>query len=202
MNTINSFCELSTTDLIETYQKNTYPEVFSELYKRYYPKILTYNYSLLHNKNNAEDATSEVFIKVLENISSLQHPVTFPKWIFRIARNHCLNILHKSGTNRHLAIGENIGFDIVDNGQENLEEVRIKEEKLCVIQQLLETMDSNDREILEAKYIKQAQIVDLQERYHLSEPAMKMRLLRARKRLRNKYDDRQHILVPSFQSIA
>lgn len=63
-------------------------EAFGMLYDRYFPRIYGFVYSRVHDRETAEDVTSEVFCKALGAIARYQqwgHP--FSAWLFRIATN-------------------------------------------------------------------------------------------------------------------
>jgi RNA polymerase sigma-70 factor (ECF subfamily) len=48
------------------------PEAFAELYDLYFPKIFSYVSLRVRIKSDAEDITSDIFTKVLENITSFR----------------------------------------------------------------------------------------------------------------------------------
>jgi RNA polymerase sigma-70 factor (ECF subfamily) len=61
---------------------------FARLYECYYQDIYNYIYFRVPDVSQAEDLTSEVFIKALESIDSFTfRGFPFSSWLFRIARN-------------------------------------------------------------------------------------------------------------------
>ncbi len=66
------------------------------LYARFGPTIYARCRRLLKNPATAEDATQEVFLKVLKHIESAPHEDAVLPWIHRITTNHCLNMLRDS----------------------------------------------------------------------------------------------------------
>jgi RNA polymerase sigma-70 factor, ECF subfamily len=65
----------------------------ASLYARFGPTIYARCRRLLKNPAAAEDATQEVFMKVLKHIQSAPHEDAVLPWIHRITTNHCLNLL-------------------------------------------------------------------------------------------------------------
>ncbi len=63
------------------------------LYARFGPTIYARCRRLLKNPAAAEDATQEVFIKVMKHMGSAPHEAAVLPWIHRITTNHCLNML-------------------------------------------------------------------------------------------------------------
>ena len=66
-------------------------DAFSELVKRYRPKLLRYGHRLLFNNNEVEDIVQEVFIKAYRNLLSFEVTRKFSPWIYRIAHNEFIN---------------------------------------------------------------------------------------------------------------
>ena len=59
--------------------------------------IVRFCLGYLGDEAAAEDAAQEVFVRVLEAKSVPDH---FRAWLYRIARNHCLNLLRARGARR------------------------------------------------------------------------------------------------------
>ncbi len=79
-------------------------ENFTQLYKEY--KNLVYNLTLhyLQNKEEAEDITQEVFIKIYKNIHQYNNQsATLKTWIYRITINTCLDFLKSKKTQKRFA---------------------------------------------------------------------------------------------------
>ena len=64
---------------------------FGRLYDFYFTKVYAFVASRVRDRGDAEDLTSEIFMKVLEHIHSFEwRGIPFGGWLFKIARN-CLN---------------------------------------------------------------------------------------------------------------
>ncbi len=61
---------------------------FSQIYKEYVKDIYGYAYSLVENQNEAEEVTSNTFLKALEKLSTFESKdKSIKAWLFTIARN-------------------------------------------------------------------------------------------------------------------
>lgn len=63
------------------------------LYREYGPTVYRRCLRLLGDREAARDATQEVFVKVVRDIHKLEDRETALPWIYRVATNHCLNVL-------------------------------------------------------------------------------------------------------------
>ena len=63
------------------------------LYRDFGPVVYRRCLRLLGDRAAAQDATQEVFVKLLGNMEQLQERDTVLPWIYRVATNHCLNLL-------------------------------------------------------------------------------------------------------------
>jgi RNA polymerase sigma-70 factor (ECF subfamily) len=71
---------------------------FAVLYARHFDRVFAYLRTVLRDSHEAEDATQQVFIRVLGALDRYQPgPQPFRAWLFVIARNHALNVLRRNG---------------------------------------------------------------------------------------------------------
>jgi RNA polymerase sigma-70 factor (ECF subfamily) len=78
----------------------------AELYRRYGPAVYRRCLKLLRDREAARDATQEVFVKLVRDISKLDDPETALPWMYRVATNHCLNHLRTGRRHGEQALGE------------------------------------------------------------------------------------------------
>jgi len=89
---------------------------FDQLVRRYYRKIYATCFRLLNNREEAEDAVQDVFLKIYRNASSFKQEKRFSTWVYRVAVNHCLNRLRWKKKRRWLSLD---GFVRKNNEVEN-----------------------------------------------------------------------------------
>jgi RNA polymerase sigma-70 factor, ECF subfamily len=64
-----------------------------ELYKLYGPAIHRRCRRLLGDKEAGNDATQEVFIRLISNVAKLTTRDSAIRWIYRVCINHCLHVI-------------------------------------------------------------------------------------------------------------
>ena len=85
------------TDYNQEIEKVPDREKFRRIYEGYHRLMYHVAYQILHNREDAEDAVQETFIRVVKNISKISEPIC-PKtknFLVIICRNVSLNILKK-----------------------------------------------------------------------------------------------------------
>lgn len=79
----------------ETLQGSSNNESFGILVERYIQIIYIFVFKLVKNKEDAEDITQEVFIKVWRNLKKYDHKKNLKTWLFSIAKNTTFDKLRK-----------------------------------------------------------------------------------------------------------
>jgi RNA polymerase sigma-70 factor (ECF subfamily) len=67
--------------------------LFEEIYNTYYPVLCNYAASITKEQSMAEDAVSEVFMKLWEKRDSTEIEGSLKSYLFKSVYNHCLNTL-------------------------------------------------------------------------------------------------------------
>lgn len=64
----------------------------SALYDHYFPRVYRYVSARLTTTEDAEDVTTEIFLRIIENLRSFSwRGLPFGAWVFRIARNEVVS---------------------------------------------------------------------------------------------------------------
>ncbi len=71
------------------------PEALGEIYRRYVRRVFGLCRYLLDSRESAEDATSEVFLKLQRSIERYDGSIPFPRWLLRVAGNQCIDALRR-----------------------------------------------------------------------------------------------------------
>ncbi|WP_159884542.1 RNA polymerase sigma factor [Paenibacillus puerhi] len=73
------------------------PDAFEGIVRNFQRKIYTFCYFMLGNRQEAEDAAQEVFLKAYRNLARYRHEGDdlFLAWLYKIASNHCSTLLQR-----------------------------------------------------------------------------------------------------------
>lgn len=81
---------------------------FKTLINKYQSLVLNTCFHFTHNKNDAEDITQEVFIKVYKSIKKFGYQSKLSTWLYRIAVNKSLNYIRDNKKRKKIISIENI----------------------------------------------------------------------------------------------
>ncbi len=156
---------------------------FGILYERYKKPVYGYFYKLTSGDSQAsEDLSHNVFFKALKYKHSFKGTGTFARWLFSIAHNMGIDYLRKN-TRYH---SDEIDPEIKDeeiNGTESLE----LKESTAILNLSLNKLKYSEREILIMAKIKELKYSEIAEINKCSESAVKTRICRALKKLKDLY---------------
>ena len=69
------------------------PEAFELLVRRHQDRLFDFCVRLLGDREEAHDVLQEVFVSVHANLPRFREDARLSTWLYRIAKNHCLNRL-------------------------------------------------------------------------------------------------------------
>jgi RNA polymerase sigma-70 factor (ECF subfamily) len=149
------------------------PAALGGIYEMYGERIFRYTYRMLGNRTDAEDATAETFLRVLRRSNELRADGAFRTWLFRIARNLCIDKLRQ-----HKLL--ELPPDAQYTGSEERATLRI------TVLQALNDLPLEYREPLILCDLEDMAAREAAEMLKISVPALKSRLYRGRRALRDK----------------
>ena len=94
-------------------------EAWGELYRLYAPPVFRFCRRALPSPEDAEDATTEVFMKVRQKLGTYDSTRPFTAWLYRVASNHCWDMLRRRRIRQDLETGdlETLPLEHPDPGQ-------------------------------------------------------------------------------------
>ena len=159
------------------------PDAWGELYRHYGAPIFRFCRRALPSREDAEDATMEVFLELREKLGQYDSSRPFTAWLYKVAANHCWDILRRRRTRQDLETGEveNLPLEHPDPGQlERLVEQRTSQE----VRAALARMPARARMALVLRYYAEMSYDEIAESLGVRRAFVGVVLLRARHQLR------------------
>ncbi len=164
---------------------------FQEVFTTYERPIYNYVLRMVKNQEAAEEVTQDVFMKIFRNLSSFRGESKLSTWIYRIATNACRDYFHSA----YYQHDENTDFleeeqvsegSFPDEAQRilSLEESLIKSEMGDCIRGFVDGLPEDYRVVLILHDLQSMKNRDIAEIVRCTLETVKIRLHRARKKLR------------------
>ena len=177
----DSIDNISDEELIKAIVKSNNTLLFETLYDRYVKIVYNKCLGFAKNKDEAQDLTQDVFLKLFVKLASFRGQSKFSTWLYAFTYNHCVNYVTRN-------TGKKIESKSVEIA--NIEDVSFEENeysfhqmKVDKLKIALTKIDPNDKMILLLKYQDYLTIKEIKEVLDIGESAVKMRLKRAKDRL-------------------
>lgn len=140
---------------------------------------------MLKRPDLAEDATQEIFVKVLLSVSKFSGRSKFSTWLYSITYNYCIDQIRKEQKQIVQHIEDFRYVDVTDDGMYDAE---ILETNVMRLKSVLVELHSDDMSILLMKYQDDMSIKEICDVIGKTESAVKMKLLRAKERFLKIYN--------------
>jgi len=148
---------------------------FKDMYQKYEPDVFRFSYWLCRNIHDAEDITSETFVRAWAGSGRLKAQ-TLKGYLLKIARNLWLDQLKRG---RRRLDEPDLIVDTAQNPEENVMRTEAEES----VQKALAYLRGSDRHILFLRYTEELSYQEIADCLGLSLAAVKVALHRAKKRL-------------------
>lgn len=171
-------CDLANERLlIEAAQQD--PSRFAELYEKNFHRVYAFVARRVHNREEAEDITAEVFHEALRSLGRFQwRGAPFAAWLLRIAANTLADRWQRAARTANAAMCELPDHEIPS--------VQPDSERRAMLYQLVETLPPDQRLVILRRFVDQKPVREIAEELGRSEGAIKQLQFRALETLRSK----------------
>lgn len=164
---------------------------FGELYDEFYPRIVNYVLRRTASVDIAQEVTSVVFFKALENIGRFEwRGFPFSAWLYRIASNEIANYYRGNG-HKEYRFDEVVGygaFTTTSRGPEvvDLEADLLKREEFLALHRQLSQLPLKYQEVITLRFFEEKRINEIGEILGKPEGTVKSLLHRGLEKLRGR----------------
>ncbi len=161
----------SETQLVEA-ARNGHLQSFGALYERYHSPMVALAYSMLADRDQAEDAAQEVFAVACRDIGSLKSEERFGAWLAGICRNVARQML-RANKAKPVALNEDCPAHSRDDGEDRRQAIR----------RAVWSLREAERELVVLRYFDGFSQARISEVLELSPQAVNGRLVRAKRKI-------------------
>jgi RNA polymerase sigma-70 factor (ECF subfamily) len=152
-------------------------EQYRFLVERYRSQFGRYALAVVGDRDAAQDAMQEAFIRAFDALATCRNPDRFGAWFFRILANQCRNVVARRR--------DVVDLEVVDPaGSERADAALDRGELAATLEAALARLTPEQREAFVMKHVDGRSYEEMAELLGVGTDALKMRVYRARDTLR------------------
>ena len=168
---------LTDEEVVSEYLRTQSEYYFEILYARYSTKIFGKCLTILKEDNLAQDATQDVMMKILLNLSKFGGKSKFSTWVYSITYNFCIDFIRKKKKDKSMYFEDLSQYEGVEDDIDDKELLEVELERL---KEIMERIPADDKSILMMKYLDGMSIKEICLVIDKTESAIKMQIKRAK----------------------
>lgn len=163
-------------------------EALGEIYRRFVRRVFGLCRYMLGSRENAEDATSEIFLKLQRSIASYDGSIPFPRWLLRLASNQCIDVLRRRARRRKVMAESEAGTEVIDAASSELSPLGalIGKEERAKVRDAIERLPENYRVPLVLRYYSELTYDEIAHELGLEKNYVAALIFRAKQELRRR----------------
>jgi RNA polymerase sigma-70 factor (ECF subfamily) len=166
------------------------PDAWGQLYRQYAPAIFRFCRRALPSREDAEDATTEIFMKVRNKLGQYDATRPFTAWLYKVAANHCWDTLRRRRVRQDLETGGDVETLPLEHPDPSQLDRLLVERTGQEVRGALEQLPARARMALVLRYYAEMSYDEIAEALGVRRPFVGVLLLRARHQLREALEQR------------
>ena len=161
---------------------------YAELVSRYQAYVFTLVLRMIKSREDAEEVAQDVFIKAYRSLADFRGDSKFSTWLYTIANTTSITFLRKKKLEVHSLDNERV-FEIADS-KDSAFRANLVEQKSRVnmVNEAIAMLSPDDAEIITLFYKAEQNLEEISRILRLETNTVKVRLHRARTRLKEKME--------------
>lgn len=184
---------------------------FQELIRDLQPRVFGLSMKILQRVHDAEDATQQTFLSLIEHIDQFREESSLATWVLKIASNHALKILKRRSKTADLqsTIHDDDRYDSIPHPEfiapwaETADAIAMRREVNVELDAALSELDEKYRVVFVLRDIEGRSVRETAQALEITESTVKVRLLRARLALRERLTrllgDHEQAMIPDHR---
>ena len=161
---------------------------YAELVSRYQSYVFTLVLRMVKTREDAEEVAQDVFVKAYRSLADFRGESKFSTWLYTIANTTSITFLRKKKLDVHSLDNEKV-FEVADRKDSGFRANQVEQKsRLNMVNQAIAMLSSDDAEIITLFYKAEQNLEEIARILGLEPNTAKVRLHRARGRLKEKME--------------
>lgn len=163
-------------------------QAYAGLVNRYQNYVFTLTLRMVKNREDAEEVAQDVFIKAYKYLADFKGASKFTTWLYTIVNNTAISFLRKKKLDIHSLDNERV-FEVADSQDSGMRANLVEQKsKLGMVNQAISLLSPDDAQIITLFYKAEQSLEETAQVLDIEVNAAKVRLHRARTRLKEKME--------------
>ena len=163
-------------------------QAYAEIVKRYQSFVFTIALRYTPNREDAEEIAQDCFIKAYRSLADFRGDSKFSTWLYTIVTTTCLTFLRKKKLDVHSLDNEKV-FEAADSVDSGFGANQVEQKsKVTMVNRAINLLSPDDAQIITLFYKGEQSLEEIGQAMGLEPNTVKVRLHRARQRLRDKME--------------
>lgn len=163
-------------------------QAYALLVNRYQSYVFTLTLRMVKNREDAEEVAQDAFIKAYKYLADFRGASKFSTWLYTIVNNTAISFLRKKKLDIHSLDNEKV-FEVADSQDSGMRANMVEQKsKLGMVNEAIRLLNSDDAQIITLFYKGEQSLEEIATILGLETNTAKVRLHRARTRLKEKME--------------
>jgi RNA polymerase sigma-70 factor (ECF subfamily) len=161
---------------------------YAELVNRYQAYVFTLVLRMIKSREDAEEVAQDVFIKAYRSLADFRGESKFSTWLYTIANTTSITFLRKKKLDVHSLDNEKV-FEVADSKDSGFRANLVEQKsRVNMVNEAIAMLSPDDAEIITLFYKAEQNLEEISRILRLETNTVKVRLHRARARLKEKME--------------
>lgn len=163
-------------------------QAYAGLVSRYQSYVFTLALRMVKSRQDAEEVAQDSFIKAYKYLGDFKGASKFSTWLYTIVNNTAISFLRKKKVEIHSLDNEKV-FEVADSKESGMGANMIEQKsKMAMVNQAISMLNPDDAQIITLFYKAEQSLDETAQILGIEINAAKVRLYRARTRLKEKME--------------
>ena len=161
---------------------------YALLVERYKSYVFTLTFRFTKNREDAEEVSQDIFVKAYRSLADFKGTAKFSTWLYTIVNTTCITFLRKKRLDVK-SLDDERTFEVADNQDSGFRANQIEQKsRLNMVNQAIALLSPDDAGIITLFYKNEQSLEEIGQILGLEVNTAKVRLHRARARLKEKME--------------
>ena len=161
---------------------------YAELVSRYQGYVFTLTLRMIKSREDAEEVAQDVFVKAYRALADFRGESKFSTWLYTITNTTCITFLRKKKLDIHSLDNEKV-FEAADSKDSGFKANLVEQKsRVNMVNQAIAMLSPDDAEVITLFYKAEQNLEEISRILKLETNTVKVRLHRARTRLKEKME--------------